>query len=275
MNRMAIAQLRGITSYEFRMHWRRRALLAVTLGMLVMLVFNIAVLGSSLSMADGLDPAVRQQAVSATIIFSTWAPMGVSLAFILPVIIADTIPLDRQYGVRDLLDSMPLSGGIYLTGKLLGTWAAVLAGMIVIMIASSLIWWLFAGAYDLLAYLEMWLIGVAWVSILNGGLGVLIGAGQPNRRRGITVVILFLFISAFLLNGSFQGGNWQGIVSPTRGALLTYYLFNVRQGIVGETVVPAMMTTPDAVLLTIVAGIVELGLIWLVMRRWMKWRELS
>ena len=145
--------------------------------------------------------------------------------------VADTIPLDRQYGVRDTLDSLPLSQGVYILGKLLGTWAAVLVGMLVIMVLTAIGWWFLGGAYDVMAYIQMWVVGVAWIAILNSGIGVLVSAGQPNRRRAIVVAILFVVVAIALFGGSMQGNDFLGIVSPMRGAILTYYLFNSRQNI--------------------------------------------
>src|SRR5688572_27685105 len=109
MNGIEWLQLRGMLVYEFKMHWRRRALLIVTLAITVMLLFTMAVLAQSLREANDLDPELARRAISATIVFSTWAPIGVSLAVILPIMVADTIPLDTQYRVRDTLDSLPVS----------------------------------------------------------------------------------------------------------------------------------------------------------------------
>ncbi len=273
MNAMQLSQLGGMMRYEFRMHWRRRALVVVTLAIAVMILFEMLVLSSALQESSGLDPEVTRRAISATIIFSTWAPIGVSLAVILPVMVADTIPLDRQYGVRDTLDSMPLSRGVYILGKLLGTWVAVLAGMFAVMVITAIGWWFLGGSYDVVTYIQMWVVGVAWIAILNSGLGVLISAGQPNRRRAIVVAVLFVVVAIAVFGGSMQGDDFLGIISPMRGAILSYYLFNSRQNIGIESVSPSMTTTPEAVLLTILAGIGELIIVGLVVSAWMRYQD--
>jgi hypothetical protein len=273
MNAIQVAQLRGMMVYEFRMHWRRRALIVVTLALTVMLLFMMAVLAASLHEASGLDPEIKRRAISATIIFSTWAPIGVCLALILPIMVADTIPLDQQYGVRDTLGSLPLTHTVYIGGKLLGVWAAVLVGMFGIMVLTGIGWWLLGGPYDVAGYIQMWVVGVAWISILNSGLGVLIAVGQPNRRQAIIVVILFLAVSLSLFSGSMQGNDFLGIISPMRGAILSYYLFNSRQDLGFESVSSALMSTPQAVLLTIVAGIIELIIVGTLAVAWMRYRE--
>jgi ABC-type transport system involved in multi-copper enzyme maturation permease subunit len=228
MNAVVWSQLRGMVIYEFKMHWRRRALLIVTLAITVMLLFTMVILGDILRESNSVDPELARRAISATIVFSTWAPIGVSLALILPIMVADTIPLDTQYRVRNTLDSLPLSRPVYVAGKLLGVWAAVLAGMFAIMVASGVGWWLLGGPYDVVVYVQMWVVGVAWIAILNSGLGVLIGAGQPNRRRAILVVIFFLVLVVSVFSRSMQGDDFMGIISPMRGAILSYYLFHRR-----------------------------------------------
>jgi hypothetical protein len=273
MTALQIAQLRGMIKYEFRMHWRRRALLIVSLAVTVMILFEMLILSSSLQMPEGLDREAARRAISATIVFSTWAPIGVSLALILPIMVADTIPLDQQYRVRDTLDSLPLPRWVYLVGKLLGTWAAVLVGMFAIMLLTGVGWWIFGGPYDVLIYVEMWVVGVAWIAILNGGIGVLVSAGQPNRRRAIFVVILFLVISIFAFNGSMQGSDFLGIISPMRGAILSYYLFNSRQLSGIDSVSSSLMTTPEAMLLTVIAGIVELVILGVFVIMWMQYQD--
>jgi hypothetical protein len=114
---------------------------------------------------------------------------------------------------------------------------------------------------------------VAWIAILNSGLGVLICAGQPTRRRAILLSVALVFVSLIFLGGSFQGNDLMGIASPMRGAILSYYLFNVRQSISSETVSPVLLTSASAVILTILAGIVELVVGWMVVVGWMRWRD--
>jgi hypothetical protein len=273
MNTTMWTQLYGMTVYEFRMHWRRRALLVITMAMSLLVIISILLLGDSLRQPISIDPELYRSAVTATVIFSTWAPIGVSLAVILPILVADTIPLDRQYGVRDLLDSFPMSHGVYLIGKLLGVWAAVLVGMGAVMILVGAAWWFLGGSYNIGNYVEMWIVGVAWIAILNSGLGVLICAGQPTRRRAIMVAVGIVIVSLSFLGGSLQGNDLMGIASPMRGAILSYYLFNVRQSINLETIPPALLTSASAVVLTILAGIVELIVGWMAVVGWMRWRD--
>jgi hypothetical protein len=273
MNSILWAQLRGMAWYEFRMHWRRRGLLVITLAMTVMLGFSMIVLSDGIRHPDNIAPELYRQVLTATIIFSTWAPIGITLAVVLPVMVADTIPLDRQHGMRDLLDSTPLSPGVYLMGKLLGVWASVLAGMGAVMVLSGIAWWILGGPFNIGSYFEMWIVGVAGIAILNSGLGVLVCATQPNRRRAILLSVVLVFLSITFLSGSLQGNDFLGIASPLRGAIISYYLFNVRQSISTEMIAPAMLTSTNAVLLTIIVGALELAAGWALMTGWMRRRS--
>jgi hypothetical protein len=51
--------------------------------------------------------------------FGAWFSIYLALLF-LPIATAGTVPADRQYGVFELLRSMPLDGRTYLAGKVLG-----------------------------------------------------------------------------------------------------------------------------------------------------------
>jgi hypothetical protein len=175
--------------------------------------------------------------------------------------------------VRELLDSSPLPYWVYLTGKLLGVWASVLSGLGAIMVLSGVAWWILGGPYNIVSYLEMWIVGAAGIAIINSGLGVLICAGQPTRRRAILIAVALIVISIRFLAGSFQGNDLMGIASPMRGAILSYYLFNIRQGISSEMIAPELLTSGNAIVLTLAAGMIELMAGWALVVGLGRWRE--
>src|SRR5262245_9115916 len=115
MGSRQIAQVLGITQYEFRMHWRRRGLMILMWSILVIVGISILVAGDSVTQLSlpGGDPAVARQVKTAALILTVFSPISVGLVFVLPLVAAETIPLDRQYGVRELLDTLPLSPNAY------------------------------------------------------------------------------------------------------------------------------------------------------------------
>lgn len=220
-------QLRAIALNEYRMHWRRQALkvIALALGLMLALIIVLAQSDDTRAVITnaGLDDSDLRQVLSFTIVFTTGAVVTMIAAFILPVAFADTVPLDRQLGVRELLDTLPLPIWVYLVGKLLGLWLAVGSAMAAIMIASAIGWWVTLGAYDLGAYLSLWIVGVGGLIVLNGGFGLLLTATQPNRRRAVLLVIGVLIVLIFGL-GMPEKGNVLAYLNPLRLPIIMHYL---------------------------------------------------
>src|SRR5689334_2355327 len=114
---LTLAQLRAMTMYEFRMHWRRKGMAAVT----AVIVFSTlaAVLSGNINSgqiadaqaklaAQGVSSDALMTTVMAVVLMMTWVSMIPSLFFILPLISCDAATLDQQYGVSDLLAGLPL-----------------------------------------------------------------------------------------------------------------------------------------------------------------------
>jgi len=127
--------------------------------------------------------------------FST--PMGWGLMFLalllMPVATAAVIPADRKFGVMELIQSTPLGGGTYLTGKLIGVLGTVfIIGFFPLLLffavlEISLLTSIRAGipAYLIKFYLELTLMD-GWPLFLWGAsIGVLAGAGLRTRRGAI------------------------------------------------------------------------------------------
>jgi ABC-type transport system involved in multi-copper enzyme maturation permease subunit len=274
MMKQEFAQVLGMTIYEFKMHWRRRALLIIVLAIAFTTMVSILLVGENLPDVLNL-PGVNangitsQQVLNFAVVFSTWAPIGVTLAFVLPIAVADTIPLDRQRGVSELLNSLPLSPATYLTGKLLGMWTACVIGVSAAIAVIGAVWWLRVGVFDLTPYLTMWLLGVVAQIVLCGSVGVLVAAGQPTRRRAIVVAVVLL-ACAFSF-GSFEAGSWITYLSPMRAPILAYFLSNPSMGSLG--LANQFGFELQHVLLTIAVGFGEIVLMWLVIWFWMRQRE--
>jgi hypothetical protein len=250
-----------MTAYEFRMQWRRRSLVVLVIALAVMVVASILLMGNRNNQA-----LQARDAITFTVVFATWAPAGIALAFILPVLLADAIPLDNQYGVSELLNSLPLPQPIYLIGKVLGACAATLSGIGIVLFAAAVGWRWQLGAYDLRRYLEMCIVGAAAIVILNGGLAVLASAGFPSRRRAIllTAIVPILFLGV-----SFNTASIWSYLSPIRGLIIMYFFSSPSADIY---VAPIQVNTPQ-VLLTIAVGFVELFVAWLLAWGWLRWQE--
>jgi hypothetical protein len=262
-----IAIITGIARYEFKMLWRRRALVVLMLSMALILVAS-PLLSSDLDAIANLANVEEDNvdlALSLTVALATWLPMAVMLVFILPVVMADTIPLDRQYHVDELLNTTRITPATYLAGKLLGVWTATLAGLAAIMLIVTAVWVVQVGDFDFDMYLEIWLVNATSITILNGSLGVLLAVGQPNRRRAVLVVIGLFMVLIFVLGFDF-GAMWS-LGSPVRTPMMTYFIPTEDT----STLVTTVFNRD--VLLTIFIGFVQLLAIWLIAWGWLKYQQ--
>lgn len=255
---LQIAQISRVAYYEFRMHWRERSLLVVMLAIGVMNVISILLMASN-AIPLGID---MHRAIAALLA----APISVALSILLPIIVSGTIPKDEQWGVRELFDTLPMSPGVYLAGKVLGLWAGVLVGLLVLAVVVGVLYRAIVGSFDLLLYIEMWLlVGVSLV-VLNGTLGVLVPAGQPNRRRAVVLMVVVFTLPFLLLQGSFDTSSLLAYVNPIRFAIVMHY----------STALNNSMTIPvDAtrdLIATLVAGVAELVLVAALVWGWMRWK---
>jgi len=266
----SLSQLRGMIVYEFKMHWRRRSLLVLTLSMLLMALFTSLFGGeSTVNMLDAVSgSSVSEEnanfAFTIAVMIAVWMPLGVVLAFVLPILISDTIPLDRQYRVDELLNTLPLSPSTYLLGKLLGGWLAVLSGLALAMVIGTGSWLLQSRAFDLWLFAQTGLVVCLSLTILNGGLGLLLGASQPNRRRAIILTII-----AFVIFSVFIGSSSLTLASPIRWELITYFIPIETEGL---EELPDLGITKE-VILTIVWGIAELIALFAMLWAWLRSQE--
>ncbi|MEQ8674278.1 MAG: hypothetical protein RLP44_11085 [Aggregatilineales bacterium] len=260
-------QIWGMAKYEFKMHWRRRALLVLTLSMILILVAPIFLSGdlTNLTNVDGVSEENVEKALSLSVAIVTWFPLSSVLIFILPVALADTIPLDKQYNVDELLRTTPLTPAVYLWGKLIGTWLATLSSVFIVMIIATIAWISQVGKFDYVLYAEIWLVNAFSITILNGSLGVLLAVGQPNRRRAIVVVIGLFALLVFVLG--FDFGEYWNLASPARMPMLTYFIPIEGQ----EELITTVFNRQ--VMLSILMGFVELLIIWLAAWGWLKYQD--
>ncbi|MBI5928532.1 MAG: ABC transporter permease subunit [Chloroflexi bacterium] len=263
-------QLRGMIWYELKMHWRRRALKVMMLALFVLIVITSLLQHTEDFEKNVYEPVKDETGLSDAelntwfTIFSTWFVGAATLGFILPIGIADTIPLDRQSGVSELFHSFPVTRGTYVLGKVMGVWAAVLWGNFVLMVITGVLWWFFLGSYQPLPYISMWVLGLGALTVLNGGLGVLLGATQPNRLRAVLLTIGVMFILPNFLgldaNTNATNSLWD-FMSPLRWPIFAYYTRVNQSGALADAIVTA------------VVGIGELIMIGIVMWCWLRWKE--
>lgn len=253
---LQLAQISAIVRYEIKLMWRNRITVIILLGLLALSVTNVLSLTTTGRIT--LDSMLRNYGSVGAVIFFVWSPLGSGLALLLPLIVADTIPRDRHYGVWELLQSLPLATGNYLIGKIIGVCSLLLVGLWGIALVGGLLWAATLEAYDPQPYLSMMLFGIGSLVVMNGGLGVLITATQPTRRRAMGMVIFLLVIPAMLALDSIVGvKTLAGMLLPTRRVILLHYLQQPQ---------PQLATA-------IIVGLVELVVVGLLVCTWINWRN--
>lgn len=261
-----IAQVIAIARCEMLLVRRGRMFIVILLSLLALTGILVLVGSSNESgqllaplVNEGVDEAGIATGAAIVVVFLTWAPLAVTLALLLPVVISDTIPRDNQIGVRELLDSLPLTTGTYLAGKVLGVWVTWIGGISVVLVLTGILWWLVFGAFDPAPYFGMVIFGAWSLIILNAGAGTLISGTQPTRRRAVALMILLMIVLPILLPASLEADSLPGLLSPVRVTILNYYLL--------------IETSPGQLALAIGAGLIELVVIWFAVKGWLTWKQ--
>ncbi len=166
-------------------------------------VVGVAVIGLAISAAtfylalanmEGLprDSAAESSARDLAMVWPAfqWLVLGV-----VPMVSAPAIPLDRQFGVNELLHSLPLTGAIYLLGKVLGTVIAVLATGAATLALYVVLHLVLLGPLRTELYLALILFSALPLLVWAPAVGVLAASGLQTRRRAVLVGTLVGFAS--------------------------------------------------------------------------------
>jgi hypothetical protein len=273
-----ITQLAAMIHYEFLLQWRRRALSVVMLSMAALPVLGALTLGRQALVgvaASGLAPERLQELVMQQMAFAVWGVAYGFLTLLVPVVVAESIPKDRHYGVRELLDSLPLSSGVYLAGKLASMCGVVCAGLGVGAVLIGAAWWLAVGPFDLRWYATVWLAGAVPMAVINPSLALLLAAGQPTNRRALLVGIGFAAVCVLLqVPGWLMLGSGWSVVNPSRPIYFLYFLVtpSVNPGQDPLAAILNRLITAQAATWTAVAGLLQVLAVWALVWAWMRWR---
>jgi hypothetical protein len=275
-----LAQIGSIAKAEVKLQRRRLAVLDLMLTILAFPVMTALIIsGDSNQAAQNLvesgiitaEEAAQRIASSATPL--TFAPIYLALLLMVPPIAAELIPKDRQLGVWELLETTPLSMPVYLAGKVLGFWLSGLIGLVSIMLISMVAWRFILGPFAVMPVLGMWLVGGGSILVINGGLSVLLAAGQRSRRWAAFIGLTFAIVSVIMFSGAIgaDAADFFYLNNLARPALLDYYMLSSLQQAISSNV--SSITEYKDVWLTISAGFAQLLLIGLIMWRWLVYRN--
>src|SRR5664279_1749985 len=165
----------AIARYELLMAWRRRSLPILWVVLLVGVIGFGLLIESVKEQTPVMDQAVARSAAQApswavgldlTVAQNTLAVINMMVAALVvyaigvTLLLGETIPLDRQFKMRELLDATPVSKAAYFGGKLIGVWIGLLIGVVVVGVVSALALRLIFGAYDLRVFAALWALMV-------------------------------------------------------------------------------------------------------------------
>jgi hypothetical protein len=193
-----MSQLLGMIRYEFKMAWRRGAIRLIVFVTLLMPLIGYALF----TVPNMKAQDVNESQLSEDMVLRLHTARALSdniflvpiLVFLVPMLVAETIPLDRQYRMAEIVRALPLSTGTYLAGKVMAAALPVMGSVTLAALISLIINLLRQGSVDTGPVLMFWLGGVLVLALFGVITGVMVPARQPDRRRAI----LFGGIAALL-----------------------------------------------------------------------------
>ena len=218
-------KLSTMVRYEVLMAWRRRSLPILWI-LLLAGVIGFALLVNNVNRESPvMDQAIQAsasdanalpwtQGVDLVVAMHTLALINVLIAGMVfymvgvTLLLGEVIPLDRQFKVRELLDTLPISRAMYLGGKVLSAWAGLLLGIVAIGVICALALRLIFGAYDVRVFVVLWVSLLVPQTLIAALLSVLCASFVSSRRSAVLIgllVVPFVLILAFTTVVAFAG----------------------------------------------------------------------
>ena len=136
---------------------------------------------------------------NATLKLATMLTMVTQLLIIMLLLMcAETIPLDKHYRVRELLDTLPLGSAAYLSGKLLAVWLGIGIGLLLCAVLYIPIAQSRMGTFDLSVYARLWLVMLLPAAIFASGLTILGAAWAATRRASVLIGLVLIPVGFFV-----------------------------------------------------------------------------
>ena len=185
-------QLSGMVRYEFIRNWRRKGLPMMMIIWLVAVVWGTTLFTGPDFFQPGAEllegsALVRKVGITLNILIASGGISSIFAIFTLSILAAEIMPIDRQLGVMEWFDTLPLGPAHYLAGKILGLWAAVFSGVLAIAILSGIAHYVLIGPFDLTAFTRLWLGSLMLISLYISGLSALVTSWLQSHRWAVFV----------------------------------------------------------------------------------------
>lgn len=260
-------KLNAMIRYEVLMAWRRRSLPLIAILLLV------GVLGFSLMVAEANQrwlgesmQAMIDRGGYTMVQFNTIALFAIIIAGMIffsvgvTAIVGEVIPLDSQFKMRELLNTLPLPPATYLSGKVLGTWCGIVLSWLVVGVVTAPALWLIIGAYDWRVFVVLWVFLLLPAALTSAALSVLVAAPVKSRRMAVLTGLLVMpFALAVSVRGMVAFITIPSLISPL-------YIYSTTELLPTEKI----LTDTIYSLLTHAGAVVLVwAVVWLVFR----WRQ--
>lgn len=266
-------QVLAVAWAEFRFGLRRGGPIVGTAAASLLLIAGTLYL--TLMNAEGLSPSDAAAAgVGAQELAMAWPVFEWLAMGLLPIVTAQAIPADRQFGVHELLRSLPLTGGVYLAGKILGTLGVVLLTGGLALALHLVLHAVLIGSPQVNLYLELALLSGLPVIVWASTIGVLTGVGFATRRAAMFAGVIAGIAGTLIWSLSAGAAAGQWIVSDANRLIyqapsrFVFGQYNLLPPWVGEGTTSGLQAA-QAIL---IAFLVLLG-VGVVARMWLKRKE--
>ncbi|CAG0932481.1 hypothetical protein TFLX_02612 [Thermoflexales bacterium] len=270
-------QLSGMIRYEMVLQWRQRMLTGVMLSLIALPLVMYVLFGQA-NAAEVQRTWIASGGIATDAALNTttryaimYAAMSIYLIalLVIPIVAADVLARDRQAGVRELLDGLPVTSGVYLWGKLLGWWAAAGSGLLVTMLIVGAGLWLLIGPYHLDRFAGMWLAFAFGIGLVNSSLSLLLTSGQPTRRRAIILAVVFAALCLFAnITMIGQSDPLWNMLSPGRHAISIHFIMEA-----WRDQVPVQVSPTSDVIWSLLGGAIEVAAVWAIIWVWLRNRH--
>jgi ABC-type transport system involved in multi-copper enzyme maturation permease subunit len=236
-------------------------------------ILTAATLYFGVENAAGLSPSAATQ-TGAQSLAMAWPSFEWLALCLLPIVAAPAIPSDRQFGVLEILRSLPLTGGVYLIGKVLGTVVAVLGTGLLVLAIHIVLHLIVIGSPQVDLYLELTFFSGLPIVLWATAVGVLVGTGLRTRLTAILAGIPVAIAGIFIWNIP----NWFSLVTgrllAEQNAHLTYQpISTFILGQHGLLYVPMNPNAGSQALQSIIIPFLVLLGVTIAARLWLLWKE--
>lgn len=213
--------IQTLTKLDILLNWRQRTVVITSV------LFALILLGFLLISPVNIDSSAPEilRMVSTQTLFSVFPMIHVFSALVLPLFLSDSFARDNHHEVHELLRALPISNIHYLLGKILAIFLTAIVVMGFLSFFVGGLWWFLIYPFDIMTYLQVWLINIIPIAGLNSVLLALFTIGQPTRRRTFYLSLGLVFITIVLMVAFPNPENTLlYYLNPGRPVILNYYI---------------------------------------------------